>query len=332
MPLYCLIPAAGKGTRMRPLTHTLPKAMLPIASKPSIFHIIDKAKLSGVKNFVIITGYLKEKMESEILEAYPELNIDFVEQTEQKGLGHACRLGKGKIKNEDQLLNIYGDTLFEADLSLILGQNLPHIGVYPVEDPRRFGIVEADEKGYIKNLAEKPDKPTSNLAISGVNFFPNAGDLFQAIDHIVKNDIKTKNEYQITDAFTYIISEKKIKMKYFKIDAWYDCGTPETMLDTNARMLKKAGTFVSKEVLNSKIIDPVYIAQGAEISNSTIGPNVSIAHRVAIRNSKVSNSIIDTDSQIDHSTIEDSLIGRDTRLEKVNGKLILGDDSHILSK
>ena len=120
MPVKCLIPAAGKGTRMRPLTHTLPKAMLPVAGKPSIFHIIDRAAKAGVKDFVIITGYLRELMESEILAAYPNLKIEFVEQKEQLGLGHAIYMAGTKFSKDDSMLLIYGDTLFEGGLALIL--------------------------------------------------------------------------------------------------------------------------------------------------------------------------------------------------------------------
>ena len=315
---------------MRPLTHSLPKAMLPVAGKPSIFHIIDKVMSAGVQNFVIITGYLREKMEAEITKTYPELNIDFMEQKEQKGLGHACWLGREKIGDEDQLLIIYGDTLFEADLKPILKQDIPHIGVSPVEDPSSFGIVETEEGGYIQNFVEKPDKPLSNLAIPGVNFFPRAGDLFDGIDYIIKNDMKTKNEYQVTDAFFYMLSQKNIQMKCFNIDQWYDCGTLDSILDTNKKILQKNKTFAPDQITGSEIIHPVYVAADAKISISRIGPNVSIASGVSLENSQVSNSIIDQNSCLKNCNLKDSLIGRNTFLEGANGKLMLGNDATLL--
>ena len=172
MAIKCLIPAAGKGTRMRPFTHTLPKAMLPVAGKPIIYHIIDQAVKVGISDFIIITGYLKDLMESEILAEYPQLNIEFIEQTEQKGLGHACYQARDKVSSTDSLLIIYGDTLFTVDLNKFIQSKYTVIGGSKVEDPRRFGIIELDKDNqYITNLIEKPENPPTNLAIPGVNFF-----------------------------------------------------------------------------------------------------------------------------------------------------------------
>jgi glucose-1-phosphate thymidylyltransferase len=241
MPVKCLIPAAGKGTRMRPLTHTLPKAMLPVAGKPSIYHIIDRAAKAGVEDFVIITGYLRELMESEILAAYPKLKIQFVEQKEQLGLGHAIYMARDKFAADDSMLLIYGDTLFEGDIETMMKSASPVIGVFEVPDPKRFGVIEKGEGQTITNLVEKPEKFVSNLAIPGVNYFPSSAELFAALEHIVSNNIRTKNEYQATDAFQYMLKEKKTVFTWQILTAWDDAGTLEAILDTNKIILGRRG-------------------------------------------------------------------------------------------
>ena len=331
MPTWCLIPAAGKGTRMRPLSHSLPKAMLPVAGKPSLFHIIDKVKDQGVTDFVVITGYLKNLMEAEIKSAYPELNIHFVEQTEQKGLGHACLLGEKKINPKDSLLIIYGDTLFEADLKPILSSEHIHIGVYPIDDPRRFGVIEKNDTGEIVSLVEKPENPPSNLAIPGVNFFPSASKLFEAIHYIIENNITTKGEYQITDAFSHILNSNGSTLKYFIIKNWYDCGTLKSMLTTNQKILEKSGGQNKGIIQNSEIIEPVYIPEDAHVSNSKVGPYVSLGKKCLVQDSIISQSILDEETRLTHSSIQNSLIGRNTKLESVTGEFILGDHSHLKS-
>ncbi|MDH5720700.1 MAG: sugar phosphate nucleotidyltransferase [Spirochaetia bacterium] len=331
MSIKCLIPAAGTGTRMRPFTHSLPKAMLPVAGKPAVYHIIDVVKEAGVSDFVIITGYLCHLMESEILKAYPQLNIEFVRQKEQKGLGHACYMAKEKFSENDGLLIIYGDTLFKADLNKMLNSEKPVIGVYEVEDARRFGVVILDEnKENITDFIEKPEIPPTNLVIPGVNYFPKAGSLFNALKHIIENNIKSKNEFQITDAFAHMIKNENIQMTYQKIDAWFDTGTLDEMLASNKKILQTNGNFNSAQTDNAKINEPVYIAKNVRILNSEIGPFASIAEGSVIEDSVINSSIIDINSEIKNSKIEESILGRNVHLKNFQGKILLGDNGRIV--
>lgn len=330
MSIKCLIPAAGKGTRMRPLTHSLPKAMLPVAGKPTIYHIIDRVFEAGVRDFVIITGYLRGLMEDEILKTYPHLNIQFVEQKEQKGLGHAMNLGAGFFSDDDGVFIVYGDTLFETNIEKILESQIPMIGVFEVSDPRRFGVIEIDEnKKYIKSFVEKPENPPSNLAMPGVNFFPKAAVLFQSLNAVIERGIRTKNEYQATDAYSIMLKEQGINMGYFTIDSWDDAGTLQAILETNEQMLSRGESKILGSVKNSEIIDPVYIAQGAVIENSRIGPSVSIGPKVTMKDCHIKNSIIDSESSLINIQAHDSLIGRRSAISNYSGKLILGDDAQI---
>ena len=318
MPVKCLIPAAGKGTRMRPLTHTLPKAMLPVAGKPTIFHIIDRAAKAGVQDFVIITGYLRELMESEILAAYPGLNIEFVEQKEQLGLGHAIYMAGSKFSANDSMLLIYGDTLFEGDIEIMMQAKNPVIGVFEVEDPRRFGVIEKGAGQTITNLVEKPEKFVSNLAIPGVNYFPSAAELFDALGHIVKNDIRTKNEYQATDAFQYMLREKKIVFSWQILSAWDDAGTLEAILDTNKIILSRRGAGKMQA-----------IAADAKVTASDVGQYASVSEGAEITNSTLINCIVDRGSVVRNCRLENSLIGRNAIVENIQGTIVVGDDAQL---
>jgi glucose-1-phosphate thymidylyltransferase len=318
MPIKCLIPAAGKGTRMRPLTHTLPKAMLPVAGKPSIFHIIDRAAKAGVQDFVIITGYLRELMESEILAAYPKLNIEFVEQKDQLGLGHAIYMAGSKFSADDSMLLIYGDTLFEGDIEAMMQSSNPVIGVFEVPDPRRFGVIEKGPGQTITNLVEKPEKFVSNLAIPGVNFFPSSAELFASLEHIVSNNIRTKNEYQATDAFQYMLKEKKTTFTWQILTAWDDAGTLEAILDTNKIILSRRG--VGKMFA---------AATDAAVTNSKIDQYASISEGAQIENSTLVNCIVDRGSVIKNCKLENSLIGRNANIENVTGTIVVGDDTQV---
>jgi glucose-1-phosphate thymidylyltransferase len=321
MPVKCLIPAAGKGTRMRPLTHTLPKAMLPVAGKPTIFHIIDRAVRAGVKDFVIITGYLRELMESEILAAYSNLNIEFVEQKEQLGLGHAIYMAGSKFKTADSMLLIYGDTLFEGDIETMMQAKNPVIGVFEVEDPRRFGVIEKGPGHTISNLVEKPEKFVSNLAIPGVNFFPSAGELFAALEHIVKNNIRTKNEYQATDAFQYMLREKGTIFTWQILSAWDDAGTLEAILDTNKIILSRRGEG-----------NMYAVAATAKITASDVSQFASVSEGAEITNSTLVNCIVDRGSVVRNCRLENSLIGRNAVVENINGTIVIGDDAQLRAK
>lgn len=331
MDTVCLIPAAGKGTRVRPLSHTLPKAMISIAGKPTIYHIIDDVAKAGVKKFVIITGYLRELMESEILSAYPHLEIVFVEQKEMKGLGHACYLAKDVVSANQPLLIVYGDTLFEADLPAMLQKNDTQIGVSAVEDPRRFGVVELDEnKEWIVNFIEKPDVPVSNLAIPGVNYFPRSSSLFSALQYIIENDIKGKGEFQITDAFSRMLEQGE-KMQSFLLQAWHDAGTIQQIFDTNKILLER--DFNEEDIAAFKnsntIIEPVHIDAKAVVYHSTIGPHVSLAAGCKIFHSTIANSAIDQNTLVENSNLHDSLCGRNSKIKEFAGSLLIGDDCEV---
>jgi glucose-1-phosphate thymidylyltransferase len=325
MNLITLIPAAGAGTRMRPLTNTFPKAMLMVAGKPILFHIVQAAIDAGSKEFVIIVEYLSKTITDSLPVNFPDIKFHFVKQGEMKGLGHAIFLAEKSCLNKP-LLIIYGDTIFDGDLKSVVSKKYPQIGVMEVEDPRRFGIIEVDKDDFIAKFVEKPEKPTSNLAIPGVIFFPDSTPLFQALKYIIDNKIKTKGEYQVTDAYEKMIQDGH-KMQYFKLKAWYDCGKHEETLSTNRSLLERSGNIQNGEIENCTVTEPNYISEGCVLKNCTIGPFTSIGKNNQIIDSKIKNSILGDSNSIKNCEISDSMIGNSCKLQKIEGKFILGDYS-----
>ena len=322
--IKCVIPAAGYGSRLGAVTQTFPKVMLPVGGKPILFRIMDSVIEAGISNFIIIVGYLSEKIIQEVQKRYPSpYNIEFVIQKEQLGLGHAIYQSKGYFQKEDSMLLIYGDTLFEVSQNLketIMNTKNSWLGLYRVKDPSNYGVVELDiQKKKIIHLYEKPDNPVSNLAISGVNYFINAYNLFDALEYIISNTIKTKNEYQVTDAYDYMIQKMEVMIEPLYLKSWYDVGTIKTILFANQILLQK-----QKSIKNNSIDCYTSIDKGVNIQNSCIKNYTSIEENTFIENSTISNSIILENVVIQNSIIENSFICSHSKINNFKGSCILG--------
>ena len=233
------------------------------------------------------------------------IKLTFVEQKEYKGLAHAISLTKEYIKDDDKIFIILGDTIFKLNLSNIVSKNENSLGVCEVDNPSRFGVAILNEQGVITKLVEKPKEPISNLALTGMYNIVNTKELFEAINYIIKNDIKTKNEYQLTDALEYMI-ENSIIFKTFKLDGWYDCGEKATMIETNKSIIKH--DILSKGIKDTAIIPPVFIDKDVKIENSVIGPYVHIGKNSKIENSILKNSIVFEEVNISNAFMDNSII------------------------
>ena len=308
-----IIPVAGIGTRLRPHTLLAPKVLLTVAGKPILGHILDTLKNIELSEVILIVSVFPEEIKKYVAKNY-SFPAKYVMQKEQLGLGHAIWLTK-KFVNSEPALIIYGDTIFSADLKKAINTKLDGcIGVKSVDDPRRFGIVET-KNGVVKRLIEKPEHPTSNLAIVGVNYIKNTSLLFDCLEQLMSSKKTTKGEYQLTDAFQLMI-DKKAKFTTFHIEGWYDCGTVSAMLDTNKVLLThKLPNSITPKLRNSITHKPVYIHPTAKIENSIIGPYVSIDENVYIKNSTISNSLVYSDAIIENEILSDSIIGAKTRIE-----------------
>lgn len=328
--MKAIIPVAGIGSRLRPHTHTQPKALIPVAGKPILGHIVDGLIQEGIKEIVFIIGYLGDKIESYITQAYPKLKAHFVIQTTGKGIAHAIWLAKDLIPEKEDILIVLGDTIWDADLKKVLNSEHSSVGVMTVQDPRQFGIAQINKDGFITNLVEKPRIPKSNQGLIGVYYIKQAGKLKEALEYNISNEIKTNNEYHLTDVLMRMI-ENGERISTFTVEAWFDCGKKDILLETNATLLKrqKPAIIAPKEHPDTILIPPVFIASDAKISHSIIGPNVSIGEGAIIHNSIISESIIGPYAQLENAILRSSLIGNDASLHGLVQSLNLGDSTEI---
>lgn len=329
--MKAIIPVAGIGSRLRPHTHTQPKSLIPLAGKPILGHIVDRLVKCGFKEFVFIIGYLGDKIESYISESYPEFKTNFVIQTTGKGIGHAIWLAKDFIlEDDDEIFIVLGDTIFDTDLEKV--KQMPHsaLGVKKVDDPRAFGVAEIDDDGFIKRVVEKPTIPKSNLALVGLYKIKETKELIDALEYNIDNNVKTFNEFHLTDALMHMINNG-VKFQSFDVNGWFDCGKKDIILETNAILLERAQNTKpdSKLYENTIIIPPVYIGKDCQISNCIIGPNVSIGEHVIMDYSIIKESIIGPNSHIENAILHDSLIGNDATLKGLTQSLNLGDSTEI---
>jgi glucose-1-phosphate thymidylyltransferase len=301
--MKAVIPVAGIGTRLRPQTITIPKALLSVAGKPILGHILDGLLGMGVTELVPIIGYKGELVRDYISTHYP-MPTQFVVQEEQRGIAHAVSLTR-PYADGSELVIILGDTIIKTDFARIPKAGQYVLGVHEVSDPRRFGVCEV-EGGIIKRIVEKPDRPKSNLAVVGLYYLRDSTPLFRACGDLLEKGITTKGEYQITDALQLMI-DRGVEFRPYQIDGWFDCGKVETLLETNRVLLEDAGGADKRE--GSIIIPPCSIDPESEITNSIIGPYVSVARECRISDSIIENSILNEGSVLRHVMLAGSVVG-----------------------
>ena len=327
--MKAIIPVAGAGTKLRPHTYTQPKALIPLAGKTILSIIVDQLHEAGIREFIFIVGYLGEKIKDYVHEKYPDLQVHFVQQSDRHGIGHAIQLTK-EIVGEDELFIVLGDTICEYDVKSVL--EMPHsvLGVKKVDDPRDFGVAEIGEDGFITKVVEKPQIPKSNMALVGIYRIKETGFLFNCIENNIRNQVMSYGEFSITDAIECMI-QHGAKFKSFKVQNWFDCGKKETLLESNATLMKKFGGVIASEhnFENTIIVQPVSIAPGCDIKNSIIGPNVTVGEKTTISYSIVKDSIIGSFADLYDIVLTHSLIGSDTEVKGESRSLNIGDNTEI---
>ncbi len=323
--MRAIIPVAGLGTRLKPHTYSIPKVLLNVGGKPILGHIIDKLIEEKIFKATFVVGHLAEMIVDYVKQKYPMVQSDFVEQKERLGLAHAIKVTADTF-DEDEIFIILGDTVFDVNLKKVFNEKKSSLGVKYVEDPRRFGVAVL-ENDKVTRLVEKPKEQISNLALVGLYYIANPELLLKCIDELFEKDIKTKDEYQLTDALQLMI-EKGESISTFPVEGWYDCGKPETVLSTNKFLLTKKGS--DKKFDNVVINEPVFIADTAIVENSVIGPFTTIAEDCEIRECIIKNSIINQNSIVEKSTLEGSIIGSNALIKGNHKKLNAGDSSEII--
>ena len=324
-PPVAIVPAAGAGTRLRPHTYTRPKVLLQVGGKPMLGHLLDALPALGIRKTVLIVGYMGERVVAYVRDHHPELEVEFVEQPERLGLGHAVSLAAPHA-GSGPILIVLGDTLFEADLAAVLAGGTSSIGVKAVDDPRRFGIVEVDARGRVLRMVEKPDQPASNLAITGVYYFTHARPLFDALAEIQRLGIRTKGEFQLTDAMELMVQNGEV-LSTFPVAGWYDCGKTETLLETNRVLLGKRTD--TPAIPGSVIHRPVSVAPGALVENCILGPHVSVGAGARLKNAVIRDAIISQNATVEDMLIEASVVGENAVVRGAFKRLNVGDSSEV---
>jgi glucose-1-phosphate thymidylyltransferase len=328
--MQAIIPLAGKGTRVRPHTHTRPKPLLRVANRPVLEYVIEQMREIGVEEVICITGHLSGQIEEYLDTEHPDLKKRYVEQIEQLGTADAIRLAEPFVTGP--VLIVFVDTLFDADFEVIR-QRPDDDGIIwakEVEDYQRFGVIVTDEHGYMQRIVEKPSDPISRLANIGVYYIQDSARMFEGIYEVMSRD-PLLGEYFLTDAFQYMI-DRGSRLFTAQVEGWYDCGKPETVLDTNRVLLDGAYAKRPASVPEGvQIVDPVCIAGSVRLEASVIGPNVSIADGSSVTGSRLRDCIVGEHSSLEACDLRASLIGDYVVLDGVTGQVSVGDHSEIHS-
>ena len=309
-----IIPLAGKGTRLLPLTKRVPKPLVKVAGRPVMDYVMDALKRAGeLEELIIITGHLKEQVERYVTKHY-DIPARFVEQKVLDGTAGAVNLARPYV--DGPVIIIFVDTLFEADLSIVRTVDADGIiWVKEVEDYQRFGVIVTDARGYMQRIVEKPSTPISRLANIGLQYVKDWKTLFDGIAHVMKQPPGKGGEYYLTDAFQYMVDQGK-RLLTVPVAGWYDCGKVDTILETNRHLLERGrARRPAKVPPGVKVRDPVYIEDGVILEDSTIGPNVSLGAGSRVTGSTVVNSILGHNVRVKKATVEGCLVGDDQVIE-----------------
>jgi len=330
-PLKIVIPMAGFGTRLRPLTWSKPKPLVSLAGKTVLDHVLDMFRTVpdfDTAEFVFILGpMMGDQIKDHIAEHYPDWHVDYAVQPEMKGQSDAFWQAREYLHGP--MLMAFSDTLIENDFSFLDDEANDAVAwVKPVPDPRRFGVAEVDKSGAVTRLIEKPRDMSNNLAVVGCYYFKDAERLISAIEEQIDKNISLKGEYYLADAINILLDDN-LQMRTEKVDVWLDAGTPEALLDTNRYLLSHGRDNNGKQahLEDTVIIPPVNVHPEARVTTSILGPNVSIGAKAVIQGCTLKDSIIGQGTHITNSMLDTSLIGHNATVNGQTGKFNLADDS-----
>lgn len=321
---------AGRGSRLRPHTLTIPKPLLPVGGKPIVQRLVeDITKVCGesVDEIAFIIGDFGVEVENHLVQVAQSLGAkgSIYYQEEALGTAHAILCAKDSLKGN--VVVAFADTLFRADFKLDSSAD-GIIWVNQIDDPSSFGVVKLNSENVITDFVEKPTEFVSDLAIIGIYYFKDGEYLKNELQYLIDNNIKEKGEFQLTNALENM-KQKGTKFVPGKVDEWLDCGNYKATVYTNQRVLE----FIKKDLKhdsllvneNSVIVEPCYIGKNVKLKNSVVGPHVSIGDNVSISNSIIENTIIQSNSIIKTSNIKDSMIGNNTKVQQKQQEISIGD-------
>jgi len=330
-----IVPMAGRGSRLRPHTLTVPKPLIPIAGKPIVHRLVED--IAGVINqeieeiaFIIHKDF-GIQVEKDLIAIAEKLGSkgSIYYQNEALGTAHAIMCAKESMSGP--LVVAYADTLFRADFSLDTSADSV-IWVKQVEDPSAFGVVQLNAQNQIVDFVEKPKEFISDLAIIGIYYFKSGETLRAELQYLLDNNVVKGGEYQLTDALENM-KVKGLKFVPGKVDEWMDCGNKPVTVETNSRMLQflhqDGVQLVADSVLlqNSTIIAPCFIGEDVQIINSTVGPNVSLGKGCHVSNSTMTNSLVQNHSHIKNAKLNEAMIGSHATFNGEFTSISIGDYS-----
>ncbi|WP_224484293.1 sugar phosphate nucleotidyltransferase [Robertkochia aurantiaca] len=332
-----IVPMAGRGSRLRPHTLTVPKPLIPIAGKPIVQRLIEE--IASVLNEEIeeIAFIIKDDFGAEIeakLKSIAEVQGakgTIYYQDKPLGTGHAIMCAKDSLSGPCVIA--YADTLFKADFDLDQTADSV-IWVKQVENPQAYGVVQLNDDQEITGLVEKPESFVSDLAVIGIYYFKKAEELKNELQTVLDENIIHGGEYQINDGIKAMMKKGK-KFVPGKVDEWMDCGNKDVTVETNSKMLGfltgGSEQLVAQSVMkeNSEIIPPCYIGENVVLKNSVIGPNVSLGEGTVVDNSVVKNSLIQTFTTIKNANLDNAMIGNHARFDGEFTDVSIGDYSAL---
>jgi glucose-1-phosphate thymidylyltransferase len=339
-----IIPLAGKGTRLRPHTHLVPKPLIKVAGRPVLDWVMDRLEGLDVEELIFITGHLKEQVEAYVRARY-RIPCRFIEQKVQDGTAGAVHIARPHVHGPVTI--IFVDTVFDADLSIIkTSQDDGIIWAKEVEDYQRFGVVVTDAKGYMTRIVEKPKEPISKLANIGLYYVRAVEQMWGGIEHVLASP-QNKGEWYLTDAFQWMI-EHGARIRTVQVEGWYDCGTVATTLETNRILLerqlpdarspggagaprkrKTGGRHFAPSVT---LVEPVRIEADVVIEESTIGPNVSIEAGTVVMGSTVRDAVIGQRCRIEQCQLDGAMLGDDVTVMGLRGSASLGSHAEVRAR
>ena len=330
-----IVPMAGRGSRLRPHTLTIPKPLIPIAGKPIVHRLVED--IAAVLNqdidevaFIIHESFGK-KVEEELIAIAQKLGArgTIYYQNEALGTGHAIMCAKESLSGPAVIA--YADTLIRADFDLDKTADSV-IWVKQVDQPEAFGVINLNEKNEIIELVEKPKEFVSDLAVIGIYYFKDVAVLRNELQFVLDNNIIHGGEYQINDGIKQMMA-KGMKFVPGKVDEWMDCGNKDVTVDTNNRMLNFLHNdgihLIDYDVIqdNSTIIPPCYIGKNVVLINATVGPNVSLGDGCHISNSIIKNSLVQTHTHIKNARLDNAMIGNHASYDGDFTSISIGDYS-----
>jgi glucose-1-phosphate thymidylyltransferase len=330
-----IVPMAGRGSRLRPHTLTIPKPLIPVAGKPIVHRLVED--IACVLNqqidevaFIIHESFGK-KVEEDLLAIAQKLGAKgtIYYQNEALGTGHAIMCAKDSL--DGPAVIAYADTLIRADFDLDTSADSV-IWVKQVDQPEAFGVVNLNPKGEIIELVEKPKEFVSDLAVIGIYYFKDVAVLKNELQSVLDNNIIHGGEYQINDGIKQMMA-KGMKFVPGKVDEWMDCGNKDVTVETNTRMLgflhndgEHLIDFGVKQE-NSTIIPPCYIGENVVLINATVGPNVSLGNGCHIVDATLKNSLVQTHAHIKNANLDNAMIGNHVNFDGNFTSISIGDYS-----